>query len=1185
MSLALKNFTKALILVLLSVLLSASLWAQSTTDGAIGGTVADPQNAVVPGAVVTVHNNATDQDIAITTDNAGYYRVIHLQPTTYTVTVQAKGFAPYKAEQVIVTVGSLTNVSPKLTIGTTEQVDVTGEAPLVNVDSADFAPVMNEVAVENLPINGGRWSSFSMLTPGVVSDSNGFGLVSARGMSPLLNNVTVDGADNNQAYFSEERGRTRAGYSTPKIAVQEFQVNTSNYSTEYGRAAGAVINTVTKSGTNQIHGEGYWEDRDNDWGATNPFTTLTKAVYGNGDSNPPTSTVTSRYKPVDVRKMGGFSLGGPIIKDKLFWFVAYDRYHRNFPGTAVPNSATTFFAVPDAALPTGKTCATAPTTADQNVCTMAGYLYGSANNTANYNNAATLWMNAMYGNPSTNQLGLMSITGPTARKGDQDIFFPKVDWIVNPKNHAFFELNRMRWWSPAGIQTQATNSYGTKSFGDDYVKTTWGVAKLDTAITNTISNQVRFQYGRDFEFEYNQNPTDYEKQTLLNPNSISTTSPYTLTPTGYTNPYGIVPNVYIGSFQWGTAPFLNRAAYPDEYKTQIADTVSMQYGKHNLKFGLDFMKSDDKIHNLYTQYGEFSYGSVAAYFADLYNPSLKKYGTYYQAFQGTNINNPVQSYEINTKDWGVFAQDDWKVFRRLTVNLGFRYETEVMPDAFSGLTNTFTMGTQTITAGKLPDRPNNFGPRIGFAWDTFGDGKTVVRGGYGIYFGRIINSTLYTGMTTTGSTAGQNAYTLYNNTTPAACSPTFAGILTDVSACNASVSVDYFDRHFKSPQIHEIDLSLQREIGWGTVVSVSYLGSFGRHMQSFTDGNMAAPGSAYCAVTSSGAAASYTVANCPTAPVNGVAYSVLTPPSTITYTLSNQVNGNYIGRMPLAQGSTYTVPFYTSRLTSQYGSVVDIFSGINSSYNAMVFQLEKRMSNHVQFAMNYTWSHALDYGVNGTTGVGSNALIDPRNVAYPGTYGNSNYNVPNRLTFNSVMQSPWHATGWKKYLIEDWQMSPVVQIQAGLPYSVTNYTSKPVMFVGTQKYTGIASGMLGTGGSSQVPFTERNGYRQPNTYVFDLRLSKGFKVRERYNFEFTTDIFNLFNHDNVTGVSTTSAYQMNNPASGTAGTTTNPTLGPNSGSYTGVVGSQTSLFGVPSSGNSNFVYSPRQLQMGVRVTF
>ncbi len=346
-----------MIILFCCVLIVSSIpaWAQSTTEGAVGGTVVDPENRVISGAAVTIKNKSSNQAFATVTDSTGSFRIGQLQPATYSVTVNAQGFAPYKAEEVIVNVGSLTPLFAHLTIGNTEKVDVTAEAPLVNVTSADFAPTFNSTAIENLPINGGRWSSFALLTPGVVSDSNGFGLVSVRGMSPLLNNVTVDGADDNQAYFSEEAGRTRAGYSTAQVAVQEFQVNTSNYSTEYGRAAGAVINTVTKSGGNAIHGEARWEDRSNDWGSMNPYTTLITPVYGNGLTSPPTAANTVPYKPEDVRKMGGLGVGGPLIKDKLFWFVAYDYYHHNFPGTAVP-STPAFFAVPDAALPTGVTC-------------------------------------------------------------------------------------------------------------------------------------------------------------------------------------------------------------------------------------------------------------------------------------------------------------------------------------------------------------------------------------------------------------------------------------------------------------------------------------------------------------------------------------------------------------------------------------------------------------------------------------------------------------------------------------------------------------------------------------------------------------------------------------------------------------------------------------------------------------
>src|SRR5260370_18272793 len=241
--------TRVLLAFACALMMIGAAFAQSTTDGAIGGTVQENTGAVVSGANVVVHNDATNAGKTATSDSSGYYRIIHLQPGTYTVTVNKQGFSPYKVPQVIVQVGAVTDVSPRLTVGgTVETVQVSGEAPQINYVSGDFAPAFNQTSIQNLPINGGRWSTFTILTPTAVSDSSSFGLVSFRGISTLLNNNTVDGADNNQAFFSEERGRTRIGYSTPKAAVEEFQVNTSNYSAEYGRSAGGVINTVTKSG-------------------------------------------------------------------------------------------------------------------------------------------------------------------------------------------------------------------------------------------------------------------------------------------------------------------------------------------------------------------------------------------------------------------------------------------------------------------------------------------------------------------------------------------------------------------------------------------------------------------------------------------------------------------------------------------------------------------------------------------------------------------------------------------------------------------------------------------------------------------------------------------------------------------------------------------------------------------------
>src|SRR6266403_5945236 len=314
------------------VLFAYGTFAQSTTDGAIGGKVLDSSGAAVPNAKVTVKNRGTNAEETVMTDDTGYFRVGKLQPATYTVSVEVQGFTPFRAEQVIVQVGSVTEISARLNVGSASAtVVVSAEVPQVNTNSPEFAPTLDQTAISNLPINGGRWSDFALLTPGAVNDASGFGLISFRGMSTLLNNNTVDGGDNNQAFFSEERGRTRIGYTIPKAAVQEFQVNTSNYSAEYGRAAGAVINTVTKTGSNQFHGEAYFYDRDNDWGAINRFTSILK------QSSPGVFTPVPS-KPVDVRRMWGGGIGGSLLKDKLFFFFAFDRYTRNFPGTAIPSN-------------------------------------------------------------------------------------------------------------------------------------------------------------------------------------------------------------------------------------------------------------------------------------------------------------------------------------------------------------------------------------------------------------------------------------------------------------------------------------------------------------------------------------------------------------------------------------------------------------------------------------------------------------------------------------------------------------------------------------------------------------------------------------------------------------------------------------------------------------------------------
>src|ERR1043166_5927257 len=244
------------------------VFAQSTTQGAIGGQVSDPMEASVPGATVTVRNVATNATAEATTDGNGRFLVPTLQPGVYAVQVALSGFSTFQRDNVIVEVGRATNVDVRLAVaGQTETVEVTAQAPVINTEQSDFSTNINQVQINFLPTNTRRWSTFALMTPGAAPDGN-FGLVSFRGISGLLNNNTVDGGDNTQAFFAEERGRTRLAYSVSADAVREFQVSTSNYSAEQGRAAGGAVNAVTKSGTNQLHGSGFYFIRDNDWAST-----------------------------------------------------------------------------------------------------------------------------------------------------------------------------------------------------------------------------------------------------------------------------------------------------------------------------------------------------------------------------------------------------------------------------------------------------------------------------------------------------------------------------------------------------------------------------------------------------------------------------------------------------------------------------------------------------------------------------------------------------------------------------------------------------------------------------------------------------------------------------------------------------------------------------------------------------
>ncbi len=1041
---------KILSLLALSLVLGlGQVFAQSTTTGGISGTVTDPQGSVVPSATVTVTNIATNSAVTVTSTDNGGYRATNLQPGVYRVEVTVAGFAPAKAENIIVEVGRSTPLDIPLTLGTAvAEVNVTAEAPVVNTNDNANASNFDQTQINELPINGRRWSNFALLSPTAVPDGT-FGLISFRGISGLLNNNTIDGGDNNQAFFSEERGRTRINYSISQAAIREFQVNTSNYSAEYGRSAGGVTNAVTKSGTNKFHGEAFYYNRNNRNGARNPLQFVADV---NGVQVP--------VKPVDLRQQFGGNIGGPIVKNRLFFFFNYDQQKRNFPGVAR-------FTQPDFLTRLNRPLLTTAGVTEPQIQAALAYLINQ--------------------------------TGETPRSGDQKLFFPKIDWQINGKNLFTASYNRLRWQSVNGIQTQATNTRGRSNFGDDFVEVDSFNTRLQSSLTSNLVNEFRFQYGRDFESQRSSAPLPGEPLTAL----------------GGTRS----PNIFItNGLEMGTPTFLERGRFPDEKRYQFADTVTNTRGRHTIKFGADINKVTDDIANLRFEAGAYSYTGTQPLsdfivdFTNWKNPgflpatntcpgsSARRVGRCYNGNYQQGIGAP--GIKLATWDYNFFIQDDFRLSPRVTVNLGMRYEYIKMPKAV--LANTNTTGgllgssvipndgrTITEATSTLPDDKNNFGPRVGMAIDLTGDGKTSLRAGYGIYYGRIQSSTIYNALVNTGNPGGQGQYVVGptvvvptpTNPQPA---PIFPNIINTSSLVlgSTATAIQFFDRNFEAPLINQYDIVFEREIMRNTAVSVSYIGSLGRKLPTFFDFNNE---------------------------INPV-----TP--TTTYTLSG---GPFDGR-------SFTLPLYRRVPGTGNQAMTRIQSTVKSEYNALVFSINRRFTQGLQLLASYTLAKSTDTDQNSATFTEGNSPYDIFNGAFD--RGPSSFDTRHKVVISGVW-APNFYKGSKNsignYVLNGWSIAPNFNYYSGRPFN------------GNVNGTSLNN----TFGDTFLPIAGRNAFRLPSLMNLDVRLSKRFKFRETMSLEFLAEAFNIANRTHV--------FAQNSTLYSRAGSATTLTYNASFGQITG----------------------------------